>query len=129
MCLFQITFSDSIHPTRLFIYFLTSRFPLLDNSTMGPTFDPSLPPPVVEKTTSIWKFFCNGPELNASCDRYFSSNNFSEIKGIPGLASGIISGRSQHKMSTVFFLDYKSYFGGEIYVTKSETKNILKGKL
>nr|XP_046237301.1 solute carrier family 12 member 6-like isoform X6 [Scatophagus argus] len=62
-----------------------------ENSTVGPTFDPSLAPALVEKTTSIWKHFCNGPELNASCDKYFSSNNFSEIEGIPGLASGIIS--------------------------------------
>uniref|UniRef100_A0A671XDF3 Solute carrier family 12 member 6 n=1 Tax=Sparus aurata TaxID=8175 RepID=A0A671XDF3_SPAAU len=35
--------------------------------------------------------FCDGPELNASCDKYFNSNNFSEIAGIPGLASGVIS--------------------------------------
>uniref|UniRef100_A0A671XDI4 Solute carrier family 12 member 6 n=1 Tax=Sparus aurata TaxID=8175 RepID=A0A671XDI4_SPAAU len=34
------------------------------------------------------RLFCDGPELNASCDKYFNSNNFSEIAGIPGLASG-----------------------------------------
>ncbi|XP_074555013.1 solute carrier family 12 member 6 [Halichoeres trimaculatus] len=62
-----------------------------ENSTMGPTFDPSLAPPPVEKTTHLWRKFCEGPELNASCDKYFSSNNFSEIEGIPGLASGIVS--------------------------------------
>ncbi|XP_073331023.1 solute carrier family 12 member 6-like [Pagrus major] len=62
-----------------------------ENGTVGPTFDPSPMPALVEKTTSIWKLFCQGPELNASCDKYFSSNNFSEIEGIPGLASGIIS--------------------------------------
>uniref|UniRef100_A0A671XDI1 Solute carrier family 12 member 6 n=1 Tax=Sparus aurata TaxID=8175 RepID=A0A671XDI1_SPAAU len=44
-----------------------------------------------QSTTSIWKLFCDGPELNASCDKYFNSNNFSEIAGIPGLASGVIS--------------------------------------
>uniref|UniRef100_A0A3Q3J6B1 Solute carrier family 12 member 6 n=1 Tax=Monopterus albus TaxID=43700 RepID=A0A3Q3J6B1_MONAL len=43
------------------------------------------------KTTDLWKHFCQGPELNASCDEYFTSNNFTEIEGIPGLASGIIS--------------------------------------
>lgn len=59
---------------------------------MGPTFDPSPAPALVEKTTYLWKQFCQGPELNASCDEYFLSNNFSEIEGIPGLASGIISG-------------------------------------
>uniref|UniRef100_A0A665VG81 Solute carrier family 12 member 6 n=1 Tax=Echeneis naucrates TaxID=173247 RepID=A0A665VG81_ECHNA len=42
-------------------------------------------------TTSLWKQFCQGPELNSSCDEYFMTNNFSEIEGIPGLASGIIS--------------------------------------
>uniref|UniRef100_A0A8C9X3H5 Solute carrier family 12 member 6 n=1 Tax=Sander lucioperca TaxID=283035 RepID=A0A8C9X3H5_SANLU len=46
---------------------------------------------LVEKTTYLWKQFCQGPEINATCDQYFLSNNFSEIEGIPGLASGIIS--------------------------------------
>uniref|UniRef100_A0A665VG24 Solute carrier family 12 member 6 n=1 Tax=Echeneis naucrates TaxID=173247 RepID=A0A665VG24_ECHNA len=45
----------------------------------------------VLRTTSLWKQFCQGPELNSSCDEYFMTNNFSEIEGIPGLASGIIS--------------------------------------
>uniref|UniRef100_A0A3P8TGW5 Solute carrier family 12 member 6 n=1 Tax=Amphiprion percula TaxID=161767 RepID=A0A3P8TGW5_AMPPE len=43
------------------------------------------------KTTFLWKHFCQGPELNASCDEYFKANNFTEITGIPGLASGIIA--------------------------------------
>lgn len=73
----------------------TQRLLQSENSTLGPTFDPSSPPPTVEKTTSIWKLFCDGPELNATCDRYFALNNFSEIDGIPGLASGVISGRSR----------------------------------
>lgn len=79
-----------------FFFFKRTVFLLLENGTFGPTLDPTLDPtlapPLVEKTTSIWKHFCQGPELNASCDKYFTSNNFSEIKGIPGLASGIISG-------------------------------------
>ncbi|XP_030286325.1 solute carrier family 12 member 6 isoform X6 [Sparus aurata] len=62
-----------------------------ENGTVGPTFDPSPAPALVNETTSIWKLFCDGPELNASCDKYFNSNNFSEIAGIPGLASGVIS--------------------------------------
>uniref|UniRef100_A0A3Q0RNH3 Solute carrier family 12 member 6 n=1 Tax=Amphilophus citrinellus TaxID=61819 RepID=A0A3Q0RNH3_AMPCI len=41
--------------------------------------------------TCIRTIFCQSSELNATCDEYFTSNNFSEIKGIPGLASGIIS--------------------------------------
>ncbi|XP_027143656.1 solute carrier family 12 member 6 isoform X5 [Larimichthys crocea] len=61
-----------------------------ENDTVGPTFDPS-PSTILVETTYLWKHFCQGPELNASCDKYFTSNNFSEIDGIPGLASGIIS--------------------------------------
>lgn len=64
---------------------------ITENSTLGPTIDSSPAPDLVEKTTYLWKHFCQGPELNASCDEYFSSNKFSKIKGIPGLASGIIS--------------------------------------
>lgn len=75
-----------------FFFFLHIICLPLETSTIGPTFDPSLAPPLVEETTSIWKHFCSGPELNSSCDKYFSSNNFSEIEGIPGLASSIISG-------------------------------------
>ncbi|XP_077961562.1 solute carrier family 12 member 6 isoform X2 [Gasterosteus aculeatus] len=62
-----------------------------ENGTMTPTFDPSLAPALLEKTTYIWEQFCQGPEVNASCDEYFLSNNFSRINAIPGLASGIIS--------------------------------------
>lgn len=61
---------------------------------MDPIFDPSPAPVLVERTTNLWKLFCQSPELNASCDEYFKSNNFSEIEGIPGLASGIISGET-----------------------------------
>uniref|UniRef100_A0A7N6AKL7 Solute carrier family 12 member 6 n=1 Tax=Anabas testudineus TaxID=64144 RepID=A0A7N6AKL7_ANATE len=61
-----------------------------ENKTVGTTSDPSHVPTLV-MTTYLWKHFCQGPELNASCDEYFMSNNFSNIEGIPGLASGIIS--------------------------------------
>ncbi|XP_029942355.1 solute carrier family 12 member 6 isoform X2 [Salarias fasciatus] len=64
---------------------------IYENSTVVPTILPSHAPEVVEKTTDLWKHFCQSQQLNASCDDYFASNNFSEIKGIPGLASGIIS--------------------------------------
>uniref|UniRef100_A0A3P9D2B6 Solute carrier family 12 member 6 n=1 Tax=Maylandia zebra TaxID=106582 RepID=A0A3P9D2B6_9CICH len=43
------------------------------------------------KTTHLWKLFCHNAQLNTTCDEYFTSNNFSEIKGIPGLTSGAIS--------------------------------------
>uniref|UniRef100_A0A3P8QZ63 Solute carrier family 12 member 6 n=1 Tax=Astatotilapia calliptera TaxID=8154 RepID=A0A3P8QZ63_ASTCA len=42
-------------------------------------------------TTHLWKLFCHNAQLNTTCDEYFTSNNFSEIKGIPGLTSGAIS--------------------------------------
>ncbi|CAN9493248.1 unnamed protein product [Ophioblennius macclurei] len=64
---------------------------IYENSTVVPTIMPSRAPEAVEKTTYLWKHFCQSQQLNASCDDYFASNNFSEIKGIPGLASGIIS--------------------------------------
>uniref|UniRef100_A0A3P8WL56 Solute carrier family 12 member 6 n=1 Tax=Cynoglossus semilaevis TaxID=244447 RepID=A0A3P8WL56_CYNSE len=63
-----------------------------ENSTVVPAFDTSLLPGLLEKTTFLWKHFCQGLELNSTCDEYFTSNNFTEITGIPGLASGIISG-------------------------------------
>lgn len=59
-----------------------------ENGTVAP---PSVPPVTVEKAADLWRLFCHSPELNASCDEYFNSNNFTEIDGIPGLASGIIS--------------------------------------
>ncbi|XP_039996498.1 solute carrier family 12 member 6-like isoform X1 [Xiphias gladius] len=64
---------------------------IIGTSTVGPNLDPDNAPVLVERTTYLWKQFCQGPELNSSCDEYFMSNNFSEIEGIPGLASGIIS--------------------------------------
>uniref|UniRef100_A0A673BQK8 Solute carrier family 12 member 6-like n=1 Tax=Sphaeramia orbicularis TaxID=375764 RepID=A0A673BQK8_9TELE len=60
-------------------------------ATIGPTFDPSHVPASVEKTTDLWRQFCQGTDLNASCDDYFLHNNFTKIDGIPGLASGILS--------------------------------------
>ncbi|XP_034717780.1 solute carrier family 12 member 7 isoform X2 [Etheostoma cragini] len=45
----------------------------------------------VTVTTKLWKLFCDGPELNATCNDYFVQNNLTEVQGIPGLASGVIS--------------------------------------
>lgn len=42
-------------------------------------------------TTKLWSLFCDSPSLNASCNEYFKMNNVTEIKGIPGLASGVIT--------------------------------------
>lgn len=43
--------------------------------------------------TRLWGLFCNSSkQLNATCDEYFAHNNVTFIQGIPGLASGIITG-------------------------------------
>ncbi|KAJ8272774.1 hypothetical protein GJAV_G00093280 [Gymnothorax javanicus] len=41
--------------------------------------------------TALWGLFCSSKSLNASCDPYFNDNNVTEIQGIPGLLSGVIS--------------------------------------
>lgn len=43
-------------------------------------------------TTKLWMLFCDGPELNATCNEYFENNNVTQMQGIPGLTSGVISG-------------------------------------
>lgn len=40
-------------------------------------------------TTALWRLFCNGSSLGATCDEYFAQNNVTEIQGIPGVASGV----------------------------------------
>ncbi|XP_077399884.1 solute carrier family 12 member 6 isoform X2 [Vanacampus margaritifer] len=72
----------------------------------GPSLDP------VEKTTYLWSRFCQSADLNASCDDYFAANNFSSIKGIPGLASGIIAENL-----------WSSYLGKGDVVEKSSTSS------
>ncbi|KAK7881690.1 hypothetical protein WMY93_030099 [Mugilogobius chulae] len=42
-------------------------------------------------STQLWRLFCDGPELNATCNQYFTSNNVTEVQGIPGLTSGVVS--------------------------------------
>uniref|UniRef100_A0A8C7DK72 Solute carrier family 12 member 6 n=1 Tax=Oncorhynchus kisutch TaxID=8019 RepID=A0A8C7DK72_ONCKI len=49
------------------------------NGTVPSTFDLSLPSS--EATTTLWLQFCEGPDLNASCDYYFNLSNISEIPG------------------------------------------------
>ncbi|XP_041847585.1 solute carrier family 12 member 7-like isoform X1 [Melanotaenia boesemani] len=41
-------------------------------------------------TTDLWSLFCDSKHPNATCDEYFSLNNLTEIKAIPGLLSGVI---------------------------------------
>uniref|UniRef100_A0A4W3ITT6 Solute carrier family 12 member 5 n=1 Tax=Callorhinchus milii TaxID=7868 RepID=A0A4W3ITT6_CALMI len=42
-------------------------------------------------TTQLWRLFCSSGLLNATCDEYFQQNNVTEIQGIPGVASGLIT--------------------------------------
>ncbi|RXN36171.1 solute carrier family 12 member 6 isoform X1 [Labeo rohita] len=44
-----------------------------------------------DKTTDLWRHFCNSSEPNATCDEYFEHNKVKQIQGIPGLASGVIA--------------------------------------
>ncbi|XP_057188690.1 solute carrier family 12 member 6-like [Triplophysa rosa] len=70
----------------------TQRIPTVPvNMSSSDTFNISEAPPItpsVEKTTELWSQFCTGWEFNATCDEYFVHNNFTQIQGIPGLASG-----------------------------------------
>ncbi|KAL0970050.1 hypothetical protein UPYG_G00236460 [Umbra pygmaea] len=66
-----------------------SNLTLTGNGTVPPDFDPSLH--FSEVTTELWRMFCEGPELNATCDDYFRLSNISQVSGIPGLASGVIT--------------------------------------
>ncbi|XP_009948245.1 PREDICTED: solute carrier family 12 member 7-like, partial [Leptosomus discolor] len=43
------------------------------------------------KTTTLWRLFCDSPLLNATCDDYFRLNNVTEIQGIPGIMSGVLT--------------------------------------
>ncbi|XP_076149582.1 solute carrier family 12 member 7 isoform X1 [Alosa pseudoharengus] len=45
----------------------------------------------VTKTTQLWGLFCDNTTVDATCDDYFNLNNVTEIQGIPGLLSGVIS--------------------------------------
>ncbi|XP_074506338.1 solute carrier family 12 member 7-like isoform X1 [Sebastes fasciatus] len=40
--------------------------------------------------TEVWKLFCDSEYPNATCDEYFTLNNLTEMRAIPGLLSGVI---------------------------------------
>lgn len=47
----------------------------------------------ITTVSDLWDLFCRPLGLlNATCDEYFFHNNVTEIQGIPGMTSGIISG-------------------------------------
>ena len=75
---------------------LCCRICLLGNRSLkNDKFDKCVKTEVVNnetQTTLLWAAFCNGSQLNATCDEYFSLNNVTETPGIPGLLSGVITG-------------------------------------
>ncbi|KAF6730632.1 Solute carrier family 12 member 6 [Oryzias melastigma] len=70
---------------------LTRLICMSENSTMEPPPPPTHTPAAGNQTTDLWQHFCQSRDLNATCDEYFTNNHFSQIKGIPGLASGVIT--------------------------------------
>lgn len=54
-------------------------------------------------TTQLWRMFCDSSLLNATCDKYFTDNNVTEIQGIPGVTSGILAGRFMLWNTLLFF--------------------------
>ncbi|XP_029445784.1 solute carrier family 12 member 7 isoform X2 [Rhinatrema bivittatum] len=62
-------------------------------------------------TTDLWRLFCDSSLLNATCDEYFTLNNVTEIQGIPGVASGVISGEETKVLGLPYVLtDIATYF-------------------
>lgn len=73
--------------------------PPLEGANASESFNGTDAPPVTaaaaqERTTDLWRHFCNSSELSAVCDEYFLHNNVTQIQGIPGLASGVIAGEA-----------------------------------
>ncbi|XP_056155891.1 solute carrier family 12 member 7 isoform X2 [Lampris incognitus] len=72
-------------------------FPLcvLGNRTLqSHNFDKCVKTEVIDNvtvTTELWSLFCDGPQLNASCNEYFKNNDVTVLQGIPGLTSDVIS--------------------------------------
>uniref|UniRef100_A0A3B4ATU1 Solute carrier family 12 member 7b n=1 Tax=Periophthalmus magnuspinnatus TaxID=409849 RepID=A0A3B4ATU1_9GOBI len=68
---------------------------MLGNRTLhNQKFDKCLKTEVIDNltvSTQLWRLFCDGPNLNATCNEYFTNNNVTEVQGIPGLTSGVIS--------------------------------------
>ncbi|XP_034090516.1 solute carrier family 12 member 7 isoform X2 [Gymnodraco acuticeps] len=67
---------------------------MLGNRTLQNTnFDSCLKTEFVNNmtvTTKLWGLFCDGRDLNATCNEYFVNNNVTLVQGIPGLKSGVI---------------------------------------
>ncbi|NXV52573.1 S12A7 protein, partial [Uria aalge] len=64
------------------------------------------------KTTALWRLFCDSSLLNATCDDYFSLNNVTEIQGIPGIMSGVLTGKLE---STFYRYSFKTRCSNKKY--------------
>uniref|UniRef100_A0A4W5NB69 Solute carrier family 12 member 7b n=1 Tax=Hucho hucho TaxID=62062 RepID=A0A4W5NB69_9TELE len=77
-----------------FPFFVCQIICLLGNRTLqNHNFDQCLKTMEVDNvtvTTKLWSLFCDSPDLNATCNEYFTLNNVTVIQGIPGLTSGVI---------------------------------------
>uniref|UniRef100_A0A4W5NCX9 Solute carrier family 12 member 7b n=1 Tax=Hucho hucho TaxID=62062 RepID=A0A4W5NCX9_9TELE len=75
-------------------FFVCQIICLLGNRTLqNHNFDQCLKTMEVDNvtvTTKLWSLFCDSPDLNATCNEYFTLNNVTVIQGIPGLTSGVI---------------------------------------
>ncbi|KAG7264840.1 hypothetical protein CRUP_004383 [Coryphaenoides rupestris] len=67
-----------------------------------------------EKTTSLWKQFCEGPELNATCDDFFTHATFTTVQGIPGL------GQRDHHSFHIAVRDWSTENLWSTYLSKGE---------
>ncbi|KAI5625674.1 solute carrier family 12 member 7 isoform X3 [Silurus asotus] len=73
-------------------------------------------------TTDLWRLFCNSSFLNATCDEYFNKNNLTEIKGIPGLLSGVITDNLWGEYgSDRMPVEKKNQVSAPVYESVSET--------
>ncbi|KAK7159111.1 hypothetical protein R3I94_005446 [Phoxinus phoxinus] len=68
---------------------------LLGNRTLKHYgFDKCLKTEVIDnvtRPTELWNLFCKGDLGNATCDEFFTLNNLTEIRAVPGLLSKAIS--------------------------------------
>lgn len=86
-----------IHDNQCAKTMLIQRAPAVNistNDTVNNTETQTVPPLTVEKATELWRRFCNSSDLNTVCNNeYFVQNNITQIQGIPGLASSVITGK------------------------------------
>uniref|UniRef100_A0A4W5NAD1 Solute carrier family 12 member 7b n=1 Tax=Hucho hucho TaxID=62062 RepID=A0A4W5NAD1_9TELE len=102
-----------------FPFFVCQIICLLGNRTLqNHNFDQCLKTMEVDNvtvTTKLWSLFCDSPDLNATCNEYFTLNNVTVIQGIPGLTSGVIRVLGYHNVQDVQDIP-KLYTSQDIYM-------------